>query len=86
MSFIPNPLYLHILIIKSPTPHIVKLSCHIISLNILDCFYFIMGVTENLRRHGFEHQRNMEVEETGMKEWTIFEGEMDEGEGGGVWV
>ena len=26
-----------------------------------------MGVTENLRRHGFEHQRNMEVEETGMK-------------------
>ena len=45
-----------------------------------------MGVTENLRRHGFEHQRNMEVEETGMKEWTIFEGEMDEGEGGGVWV
>ena len=49
-----------------------------------------MGVTENWRRHGFEVQRNMEVEETGMKEegkeWTIFEGEMDEGEGGGVWV
>ena len=58
--------------------------------SFVDCFYFIVGVTDNWRRHGFEVQRNMEVKETLVKEegkeWTIFEGEMDEGEGGGVWV